>query len=378
MSDVTLPRREGQASTRGWRRWGVSLLVVLLLLVLFEGGHRWLESRSQAPLFRVIVAGESLTLDAQAHADFTRDLATLTGEAQARLAARMAPWWETRLEAAFDPLAAAVPGYLDWYFSAPGSYQRLAVALVGDLDAWLDEQLHERLVVPSGLEAALAQLQADYPERLAREQQAMAEGLAATLHERYAPRQVAAEPGEGESPGLDLDAVLQHALDEGLDRSRWRAAAVGGSGVGLLAGRALAGRLGAGAAVQGSRMALRSLALRLGTGAARSLASGGAAAVATSPSGPGAVVVGTLTTAATLAGIAGSEYALLKGQEARYRPAMEAQLQEALDEARAALALSLEAATAAIARDMEAQVNGALSRDGAGNETPEAYRILGR
>ena len=40
----------------------------------------------------------------------------------------------------------------------------------------------------------------------------------------------------------------------------------------------------------------------------------------------------------TLAGIAGSEYALLKGQEARYRPAM------------------------------EAQVNGALSPDGAGNE----------
>ncbi|PWV74536.1 hypothetical protein [Halomonas sp. A11-A] len=268
MSDVTLPRREGQAPTRGWHRWGLSLLVVLLLLVLFEGGHRWLESRSQAPLFRVIVAGESLTLDAQAHADFTRDLATLTGEAQARLAARMTPWWETRLEAAFDPLAAAVPGYLDWYFSAPGSYQRLAVALVGDLDGWLDEQLHERLVVPSGLEAALVQLQADYPERLAREQQAMAEGLAATLHERYAPRQVAAEPGEGESPALDLDAVLQHALDEGLDRSRWSAAAVGGSGVGLVAGRALAGRLGAGAAVQGSRMALRSLALRLGTGAA--------------------------------------------------------------------------------------------------------------
>ena len=383
MSDATLPLREGQPRTRGWHRWGLSLLVVLLLLMLLEGGHRWLESRSQAPLFRVIVAGESLTLDAQAHADFTQDLATLTGEAQARLAARMAPWWEARLEAAFVPLFEAVPGYLDWYFSAPGSYQRLAVALVGDLGAWLDEQLHERLVVPSGLEAALAALQADYPERLAREQQAMAEGLAATLHERYAPRQVAAEPGEGESPGLDLDAVLKQALDEGLDRSRWSAAAVGGSGVGLVAGRALAGRLGAGAAVQGSRMALRSLALRLGTGAARSLASGGAAAVAISPTGPGAVVVGTLTTAATLAGIAGSEYALLKGQEARYRPAMEAQLREALDEARASLALSLEAATAATARDMVARVNPIVSPDDAteaeGNEaTPEAYRILGR
>ena len=94
-------------------------------------------------------------------------------------------------------------------------------------------------------------------------------------------------------------------------------------------------------------------------------------------------MVGTLTTAATLAGIAGSEYALLKGQEARYRPAMEAQLQQALDEARASLALSLEAATAATARDMAARVNHIVSPDDAteavGNEaTPEAYRILGR
>ncbi|WP_254277212.1 hypothetical protein [Halomonas sp. 3H] len=382
MSDATLPRREGQSLARGWHRWGLSLLAVLLLLVLLEGGHRWLESRSQAPLFRVIVAGEALTLDAETHADFTQDLATLSGETQTRLVGGMAPWWEARLEAAFAPLAAAVPSYLDWYFSAPGSYQRLAVALVGDLDAWLDEQLHERLVAPGGIEAALAELQADYPERLAREQQALAAGLAATLHERYAPRQAAADPGEGESLHLDLDAVLQHALDEGLDRSRWQAAAVGGSGVGLVAGRALAGRLGAGAAVQGSRVALRSLALRVGAGTARSLASGGAAAVATSPTGPGALVAGTLTAAATLAGIAGSEYVLLKGQEMRYRPAMEAQLQAALDEARASLALSLEAATAATARDLESRLSRAVLPDGAtgeaGNQTPETYRILGR
>jgi hypothetical protein len=377
MSVSILPRREGMTRPSGWRRWGLSLLVVTLLLLLLEGGHRWLESRSQAPLFRVIVAGESLTLDAETHAAFSRDLAALSRESQAQLAARLAPWVASRLESAFAPLASAVPGYLDWYFSAAGSYQRLAVALVGDLDEWLDEQLHERLVAPSGIEAALGELQADYPRRLAREQQALAAGLAATLHERYAPRQVAAETSEEAMPRLDLDAVLQHALNDGLDRSRWSAAAIGGSGVGLVAGRALAGRLGAGAAVQGSRMALRSLAVRLGAGTARSLANGGAAAVATSPTGPGALVAGTLTTAATLAGIAGSEYALLKGQEARHRPTMEAQLQEALAEARAALALALEAATAATAREMEAQLILAASRDATAGETPEAYRILG-
>ncbi|QTF91499.1 hypothetical protein [Halomonas sp. BM-2019] len=378
MSVSILSRFEGVARARGWRRWGLSLLVVTLLLLLLEGGHRWLESRSQAPLFRVIVAGESLTLDAETHAAFSRDLAALSHEAQEQLAARMATWVDARLEAAFAPLASAVPNYLDWYFSAPGSYQRLAVALVGDLDGWLDEQLHERLVAPSGVEAALAELQMDYPQRLAREQQALAAGLAATLRERYTPRQVAAEAAEAERSHLDLDAILLHALNDGLDRSRWSAAAVGGSGVGLVAGRALAGRLGTGAAVQGSRMALRSLALRLGAGAARSLASGGAAAVATSPTGPGALVTGTLTAAATLAGIAGSEYALLKGQEARHRPAMEAQLQEALAEARVALALALEAATDATTREMEARLIRAASPDEAREESPKAYRILGR
>lgn len=382
MSDATLPRRAGRACPSGWRRWGLSLLAVTLLLVLLEGGHRWLESRSQAPLYRVIVAGESLTLDAETHDDLVRDLAGLGGETQARLVARLAPWWEARLEAAFDPLTEAVPDYLDWYFSASGSYQRLGVALVGDLDDWMDAQLHERLVAPSGLEGSLAELQADYPERLVREQQALAEGMAAALHARYASRQVESAPQEEGRPVLDLDTVLRHALGDVRDRSRWSAAAVGGSSVGLVAGRALAGRLGAGAAVQASRVALRGLVLRLGTGTARSLASGGAAAVASSPTGPGALVVGSLTTAATLAGIAGSEYALLKGQEARHRPAMEAQLQEALDEARASLALSLEASTVATARDLQARVRRSVSPDGpaddAESETPAAYRILGR
>lgn len=377
-SDAILPTRKATRSA-GWRRWGTSLLVATLLLLLLEGGHRWLESRSQAPLFRVIVAGESLTLDAETHAAFSRDLAGLIAETPGRLSARMTPWVDARLAAAYAPLEAAVPGYLDWYFSAMGSYTRLGVALVGDLDDWLDEQLYARLVEPSGIEAALAELQADYPRRLARAQQELAGELATTLHERYAARQVEAEEGEGEGElsGLDLDGVLQQALHDGLDGTRWRVAAVGGGGLGLLAGRTMVARLGGQAAVQGSRVALRGLAARVGVGTARALLGGGAAAAASAPTGPAALVAGTITTAATLAGVAGSEYALLKAQEALHRPAMQAQLQEELSRARASMALTLEASTAGAARALEESLARSTSREAGAGQTPEAYRILG-
>lgn len=364
---------------RPWRGWGLSALVIMVLLLLFEVGHGWLAARSQAPLFRVIVAGEPLTLDAEMHADFSRDLSALAMKMEERLQARMRPWLQERLERAFVPLEVAVPDYLDWYYSPVGSYTRLGVALMGELDPWLDEQLHQRLVESTGLESALADLQADYSRRLASEQQRLAEDMAAALQERYAPRQLTPER-EAERPTheLDLDGVLQEALQEGRDTARWSMAAVGGSGGALLAGRALARRLGASAAVQGSRLALRSLATRLGSGTLRSLAAGGAASAATAPAGPGALVMGTVTTAVTLAGIAGSEYAMLKVQEARHRPAMESQMRDAIGQTRQRMQASLEASASAAAATLTGQIEAQTARPQGDEAMPSAYRILGR
>ncbi|MDI5893259.1 hypothetical protein [Halomonas rhizosphaerae] len=362
-----------------WRGWGLSVLVVMVLLLLFEVGHGWLASRSQSPLFRVIVAGESLTLDAGTHADFSRDLSALSTEAEERLQARMRPWLDERLERAFAPLEAAVPDYLDWYFSPVGSYTRLGVALMGDLDAWLDGQLHQRLVEATGLESALAELQADYPRRLASEQQGLADDMAETLQERYAPRQVSSGR-ESERPihELDLDGELQKALQDGRDTARWSTAAVGGSGTALLAGRALARRLGASAAAQGSRLALRGLVTRLGTGTLRSLAAGGAASAATAPAGPGALVMGTVTAAVTLAGIAGSEVVLLKVQEALHRPAMESQMRDAIGQTRQRMQASLEASASAGAATLTGQLEAQTPRAEDDKAKPRTYRILGR
>ncbi|WP_163576622.1 hypothetical protein [Halomonas faecis] len=365
-SDVSLPVRRRKSATPVWRRWWPTLLVVVLLLSLLEAGHRWLESRSEAPLYRVIVAGESLTLDAETHADFSCDVAAFVDDSRGRLAARMTPWVERRLEAAYAPLEAAVPGYLNWYFSPSGSYARLGVALLGDLDDWLDGQLHARLIEPSGIESALAKLQVDYPLRLARERRRLVDELAATLQARYAPLQVDAAADDGKPPALDLDETLQRSLRDSRDRVRWNLAAAGGGGVGLLAGRALAVRLGSTAAGQGSRLAVRGLASRLGAGAARALLGGGSVAAVSAPSGPGALVAGTVTTVATLAGIAGSEFAMLKAQEALQRPAMQAQLHDEIARGRAAMSLTLKAATVSRPLLDEAET------------MPTAYRIVDR
>lgn len=364
---------------RAGRSWWMSLLVVMALLLLFELGQGWLASRSQAPLYRVIVAGESLTLDAETHAEFSRDLTALAMETEERLQARMRPWLEERLDRAFAPLESAVPDYLDWYYSPAGSYTRLGVALMGDLDTWLDEQLHRRLVERTGLEPALADLQADYPRRLVSEQQVLADAMVATLQARYAPQRVMPERGgERRVHELDLDAVLQEALRDGLDTARWSTAAVGGSGASLLAGRALARRFGASAAAQGSRLALRSLVSRLGAGGMRSLVAGGAATAVTAPAGPGALVMGSMTTAVSLAGIAGSEYAMLKVQEALHRPAKQTQLIEAIGETRRALRASLEASASASAATLTGQIEAQATRAENDDGMPDAYRILGR
>ncbi|SFT84372.1 hypothetical protein [Halomonas saccharevitans] len=362
-----------------WRGWALSALVVLLLLLVFEASHRVLEARSQASLYRVIVAGESLTLDAETHAAFSRDLTRLAAEAEATLAARMAPWSQARLEQAFALLEAAVPGYLDWYFSLRGSYLRLAMGIAGDQAAWLEAQRHERLIEASGIEPALADLQVDHAARLADEQRAVVEAMSARLLERYAPRRVADAKTQA-APAFDLDSEMQETLPAALDTRRWRSAALGGSGLGLLAGRPLARRLAASAAGQSGRIALRALAARLGAGAARSFASGGTAAAVSAPTGPGALMVGAATTAVGLAGLVGGEFALLKLQETRHRPAFEARLRDGIDEARRDVARSLEGATSAAAARL---AEGLESRSEEGKRMPsqarpDHYRILGQ
>jgi hypothetical protein len=371
----TLARRWGAAD---WRAWGVSLLVIALLMLALDQGYRQLQSRAEAPLFRVVVNGQTLTLDADTHAAFSRDLGELAGGVDARLQREMQPWLDERLDAAFAPLEAAVPAYLDWYFSLRGSYLRLGMAIAGDLDGWLEARLTEQLVEKSGIEAALDELQAAFPEQLAQRQQALGGAIGQRLHERYAEQQASpSRDAESRTHSLDLDLTLNRAFHESQDSQRWGAAGVGGA-AGAVAGRALAQRLAGGAAAQGARVALGRVATRLGDSATRSLASGATASAVAAPTGPGALLAGTAATVVSLAGFAGTEYALLKAEEARYRPAMEAELQAEVGQARDEVRQALEARTAASSAALLERLETGIRQAEAAEQVPDDYRIFGR
>lgn len=361
----------------GWQPWGVSLLLVVLLMVALAQGHRALQNRSDAPLFRVVVSGQTLTLDAETHAAFGRELAELTQGAQSRLEQEMQPWIDERVEASFAPLQAAVPAYLDWYFSLRGSYHRLGVAIVGDLDEWLETQLSERLIEESGFASALAELQVDFPAKLAQTHQALAQDIGQTLHTRFVDRQSAAASDNDDAiHTIDLDLTLSQAFQGQWDTARWGTAGAGAV-VGFVTSRVLVQRLASGAAARGARAVAGRVVARLGVHGARSLATGGTAAAATAPSGPGALLAGAATTAVALAGFAGTEYALLKAEEGIYRADMEAELETEVARARAEVKQMLESGTASSAAVLSQQLEVATRRAEKSGGVNERYRIFG-
>ncbi|WP_104203068.1 hypothetical protein [Billgrantia saliphila] len=349
------------------------LLAALLMLGLVQAYHL-LQARSEAPLFRVVIGGEDLILDAETHADLGRELEELAGGLELRLRDEMQPWLDARLDAAFVPLEATVPEYLDWHFSLRGSYLRLAMALTGELEDWLQAQLAERLVERSGFAAALEELEADYAARLEQAQRRLGQEFAMTLRARYGGRQ-AADGASQEAHEIDLDLALQHAFQGHRDEMRWGTAAAGGT-LGFAVGRALTRRLMAGAAMQGSRAVAGRIVARLGGHATRSLGSGATATLATSPTGPASLLAGTATAAVALAGFVGTEYALLKAEEHRFRDAMEADLTGEVARVRAEVRHALEADATRRAEALGRYLTQAVRDAEASGEVPQTYRIF--
>ncbi|MCE8017346.1 hypothetical protein HOP62_14800 [Halomonas sp. MCCC 1A17488] len=354
--------------------WVLGLLLAALLMLGLVPAYHLMQARSEAPLFRVVVDGETLLLDAETHADLGRELDQLASGLDLRLRDEMRPWLEVHMNAAFVPLEAAVPEYLDWHFSLQGSYLRLAMALTGELDAWLEAQLAERLIERSGFEAALVELETDYATRLELAQRRLEREVALTLHARYGERQAVATSSR-EIREVDLDLALRQAFRHRLDEMRWGTAAAGGA-FGVAVGRTLAQRLVAGTAMQGSRAMAARVVARLGGHATRSLGSGATAAAAASPTGPAALLAGATATAVALAGFVGTEYTLLKAEELRFRDAMEAELAGEVARTRVEVRRALEADAARRAEALERYLTQAAHDVEAGAGVPQEYRIL--
>ncbi|NYS60709.1 hypothetical protein [Vreelandella salicampi] len=360
---------------------GVSLAhlvisVVTMLVILFLAGmsYRWLAT-SHSPLIQYIINGESLVLSADDGAALSRDFSERLDVLEQDAAQRLEPWREEALVKAREQYQEAGDHYLDWYFSAAGSYTRLGVSLAGDLAPWMEDQIQDRLVAPSGAEQALSNLHAEYRERLLDVQQGLLSEALGDLYLNYSPDSIPAAEIEGEAiVTLNLDRVIAATNDiTGSEALFWSTPPLG---IGLMGGAGITAALMARPAMVAARAMVRRFAVRLGLAATRSVTAGGTAAAGAAATGPGAVVAGTVTAGAIIAMAAGTEYIALVKQEETLRPAMEETLVEVWADLEAELHSALEADRQAWIDAMRDQLRRSSSQEIREAELPEVYRVL--
>lgn len=331
------------------RRWPKLAGMLIVVLVLFAGlniGVRWMQERSaDNQLFSVLVNNQQLTLDGATLAQFNSDLSRLSIQQRRHADLYIQQWLDRWMDESFALAHQAVPAYLDWYYSMPGSYSRLYYALSGDLDAYLEQRLGSFLLEQSGLEARLAALDAELNAELSRALGEQADVVRQQLLGIYVQRQSTGSTRATESvpPVLDIDTALRVSFSPSdADRQRWQmssqASAVAGVGAfALVARRALVPRLMALSSVQGARRILAGFSVRLAPRMALAITAGGSAAAVTAPTGPGALVAGGVAFVTAAGTIVVTDFALLKAEEALLRPEKQQQLDEELQVTQIAL-----------------------------------------
>ncbi|SFX63236.1 hypothetical protein [Marinospirillum alkaliphilum] len=335
------------------------LLAAVVFAVLGQALRHLAETTDDDGVFALIIKGEALLLDASVLDALNRDLRRFSQQEQQQLATWMDSWSEQQLDQLFALSHAGVDAYLDWYYSMPGSYLRLYHAMKGDLSEQLENQLQQRAFEQSGFVEALDQLSVAYTEAFQQQllilQQQQLASWQQQLHQQYAARQVTGGSAENTTASALEPAFTIH-LDQALqldlaateaDFRRWQqsgslSVAAGASVLALPAARVMAGRLMQRTGVRSAvNVTLRYLA-RLTPRVAAAMTASGAATAAAAPSGPGALVAG----ATTLTLFVVSDWALLKAEEAIYRPDKAAELHAGLALWRETLAEELNQAAA--------------------------------
>ena len=322
------------------KRWKMLLLASVAVIVVFIGltaAYRLLTERmADNQLFSVLINDQQLILDGRTLEQFNLDLVRLSGTQRDAFSDNMTLWIDRWVDDAFGQVIDAVPGYMDWYYSLPGSYTRLYHALDGDLDKALTDRMQGHLVDRSGFEDRLVGLEREFAEEFFRARSEQGARLSKQLAHRYKARQAGdAEVLPQPEISLDLDAAIQRGFVGGADDiRRWQvssqASAVAGAGtLALLARRAIIPRLMSLTTVQAARRVAAGFAARLAPRLAMAVSAGGGAAVATSPTGPGALVAGSIAFATAAGTVVITDFALLKAEEAALRDDKQ---QEIIDE----------------------------------------------
>ncbi len=305
----------------------MTIVLISLLFVVLTAGVRYLQQRAtDNQLFAVLINNQQLLLDGQTLTAFNADLTRLGDQYSESIELHMQQWLGRWLDESFAMAHQAVPGYLDWYYSMPGSYGRLFHAVSGDLDEYLQQRMSSELIDNSGLGARFRKLESTMSAELQRVHAAQDQGLRSQLWSLYTDRQ---SSFAGTAPEiehtLDIDRALTLAFQPSEeDLSRWqvssRASLVAGAGTfTLLARRALVPRLMSLSAVQGARRVMAGFAVRLAPRIAIAISAGGSAAAVAAPSGPGALVAGGVAFITAAGTIVVTDYALLKAEELALR-----------------------------------------------------------
>lgn len=311
---------------------------VLVILLVLSFGYRLLSQKlSDNQVFAVLVADQTLMLDGKTLGAFHEDLEQLGIRHQRSMEQQMNRWVDQWLDETFSLAVNAIPAYMDWYYSMPGSYTRLYYAISGELDSALRERLENHLLVQSGFEPRLSDFDTAFTQQLHATLGQQAQALREELVRRYGDRQVAgAEPTLNAASVIDVNGALDHAFGAGAgDIQRWKissqASVVAGVGsFALLARHAILPRLMRLGSVQAARQVVAGFAARLAPRMAGAIGIGGSAAAVAAPTGPGALVAGSIAFATAAGTIVITDFALLKAEEAVLRDDQERQLNDEL------------------------------------------------
>jgi hypothetical protein len=362
------------------------VLAVLALFVVMTAGLRLLTERmADNRLFAVLINDQQLTLDGATLREFNADLLRLTEQQRSQAELQMRQWTDGWLDRSFTLATDAVPQYLDWYYSMPGSYSRLYHAIGGNLDSFVAERMGYFLFETSGFQHQLATFDAQMLDRwqaLAKTQQRV---IGKQLTGLYEDRQT--EEGvevASTLPVLNIDQALASGLRVSAeDMQRWRigsqASVVAGAGtLALLARRTLLPRLMSLGAVQGARRALAGFVGRLAPRLAVAITAGGTAATVTAPSGPGALVAGSVAFLTAAGTLVVTDFTLLKAEEALLRERKENEIRAELLISREALRVRLHQELEATTMQAAQEINRAFAMPYERPEMDRRFHIFGQ
>src|SRR5690554_2956429 len=298
----TSPGRNNLRSTR----WIVGIIFVSLLMILATDAlYRLLEGQS-GPVAHLTGSGEVIQLNSARQKQFAGMVGEEIRNVKVGATSQITEQIERRIDASFDQLQQGVDGYLEWYFSAQGSYSRLYVAITGDLAEWGANKIRERLMDESGYTDSIESLANEYPDIQNRiflneldRFQVMVDDYLNTYGAEIEMNSV-----NSDIPFMDFTNITQGpgvALE--LDRLATSAsigqnAAIGGFAVALV-------QYGG---VKAASLFVRQFISRAAAQGARAAVTGATTAAASAFTGPFAVGVGVLTASASAAAFVATEY----------------------------------------------------------------------